>query len=264
MATTAAVVSYAKTRPSALGLYANEIGFELLKMVRLRSYLLSMLGFPVVFYLLFGVTNKNSMYQGHTIARYLLAGYACFGAMGSSLFGIGASLAIEKGHGWLEMKRASPMPAPAYLLAKLAVSMTFACSITLLLMAIGTAFAGVHISIVEALHLLVVIMGGVLPFASLGLIIGLVMPANAAPGVINLIYLPMSFCGGLWMPIEALPHWLQLVAHGLPSYWLARVALQTLGYSQGYSPMAWLLLGSYTVLFLLTAGFIFRRQESQA
>ena len=149
-----------------------------------------MIGFPVIFYLLFGVTNKNSVFHGHTIARYLLAGYSCFGAMGSSLFGIGAGLAFERGHGWLEMKRASPMPAAAYLLAKLCVSITFAVAITILLMILGTAMAGVHITIIEGLRLLSVIAAGVLPFASLGLVIGLLMPSNAAPGVINLIYLP--------------------------------------------------------------------------
>ena len=141
-----------------------------------------MIGFPGVFYLLFGVTNKDSVFQGHTIARYLLAGYSCFGAMGSSLFGIGAGLALERGHGWLEMKRASPMPAAAYLLAKLCVSITFAVGITILLMILGTAMAGVHITIIEALRLLSVIAAGVVPFASLGLVIGLLMPSNAAPG----------------------------------------------------------------------------------
>jgi len=263
MATTA-VLALPQTRVSRLRLYTNEIGFELFKLARNKSYLFSMIGFPVIFYLLFGVTNKNSTFQGHSIARYLLAGYACFGAMGSSLFGIGASLAIEKGQGWLEMKRASPMPAAAYLLAKLAVAFTFAFSITLLLMGLGIALAGVHLTVPEGLHLLAVIVAGVLPFATLGLIIGLVMPASASPGVINLIYLPMSFCGGLWLPIETLPHWLQVVAHGMPSYWFARVALETLGYTSGYSPIAWLLLGGYTVLFVLAAGLIFRRQESQA
>jgi ABC-2 type transport system permease protein len=184
--------------------------------------------------------------------------------MGSSLFGIGAGLAIERGHGWLEMKRASPMPASAYLLSKLVLSITFAASISVLLMGLGIALAGVHISLMEAIHLLFVMVVGVLPFASLGLIIGLVMPSNAAPGVINLIYLPLSFCGGLWMPIEVLPHWLQMVAYGLPSYWFSRLALHTLGYSSASQLRAWSVLGIYTVLFLLVAGFIFRRQESQA
>jgi ABC-2 type transport system ATP-binding protein len=262
--TMATAIALNVTRPSMPRIFFNEARFELLKLSRNRSYLFSMIGFPVVFYLLFGVTNKDAVFQGHTIARYLLAGYSCFGAMGSSLFGIGAGLAFERGHGWLEMKRASPMPAAAYLLAKLCVSITFAVGITILLMILGTALAGVHITAMEGLRLVLVIAGGVLPFASLGLVIGLLMPSNAAPGVINLIYLPLSFCGGLWMPIETLPHWLQLIAHGLPSYWFSRLALRTIGYFDGSPVVAWSVLGSYTVLFLLAAAFIFRRQEAQA
>ena len=250
--------------PSMPRIYFNEARFELLKLSRNRSYLFSMIGFPVIFYLLFGVTNKGSEFQGHMIARYLLAGYSCFGAMGSSLFGIGAGLAFERGHGWLEMKRASPMPAAAYLLAKLCVAITFAVGITILLIILGTAMAGVQITTVEGLWLLSVIAGGVLPFASLGLVIGLVMPSNAAPGVINLVYLPLSFCGGLWMPIETLPHWLQVIAHGLPSFWFSRLALRTLGYSDSSAVLAWALLAGYAVVFLLIAAFIFRRQEAQA
>jgi ABC-2 type transport system permease protein len=263
MATTIAL-NLPRTQPSLARIYFNEVRFELLRLSRNRAYLCSMIGFPVILYLLFGVTNKNSVLQGHTMARYLLAGYACFGAMGSSLFGIGAVLALERGHGWLEMKRASPMPAAAYLLAKLCVSILFAVGITILLMILGSAMAGVQITWIEALQLLLVIAAGVVPFAGLGLVIGLLMPSNAAAGVINLIYLPLSFCGGLWMPIEALPHWLQGIAHGLPSFWFARLALGSLGYSDSSALLALALLGFYTVVFLLAAAFIFRRQEAQA
>jgi ABC-2 type transport system permease protein len=124
--------------------------------------------------------------------------------------------------------------------------------------------AGVQISAVEALRLLVVVTIGVVPFASLGLLLGLLMPANAAPGVINLVYLPLSFCGGLWMPIESLPHWLQSLAHCLPSFWFSRLALRSLGYSSSSPLVAWAWLAGYTILFLLAAAFIFRRQEAQA
>jgi ABC-2 type transport system permease protein len=180
------------------------------------------------------------------------------------LFGIGAGLAFERGHGWLEMKRASPMPATAYLLAKLCISITFALSVTVLLMILGTLMAGVQIAAGEGLSLLAVIAAGVVPFASLGLVIGLLMPSNAAPGVINLIYLPLSFCGGLWLPIQALPHWLQVIAHGLPSFWFSRLALRTIGYVDGSQLVAWSVLALYTVVFLLAAALIFRRQEAQA
>ena len=46
------------------------------------------------------------------IAKYMLGGYACFGLIGAALFGIGVGLAAELAAGWLELKRASPMPAP--------------------------------------------------------------------------------------------------------------------------------------------------------
>jgi ABC-2 type transport system permease protein len=189
MATTAPI---AFTQPAKWRVYFNEVRFELLRLSRTRSYVFSICGFPVLFYLLFGVTNKDSLYHGHTIARYLLAGYACFGAMGSSLFGIGAALALERGNGWLEIKRISPMPAAAYLLAKLCVSITFAVGIAMLLTLLGVSLAGVHITVMEDVHLLLVVAAGVLPFASLGLLIGLLMPANAAPGVAGCGFPSMS------------------------------------------------------------------------
>ena len=102
MATNATVaLAPRRTQPSVTRVHVNEVRFELLKLSRNRSYVFSIFGFPVLFYLLFAVTNKGSVFQGQTIARYLLAGYSCFGAMGSSLFGIGAGLALERGRdGW--------------------------------------------------------------------------------------------------------------------------------------------------------------------
>jgi ABC-2 type transport system permease protein len=109
--------------------------------------------------------------------------------------------------------------------------MCFAVIIALLLASLGTLISGHILSLYELGKLLLVVIGGCIPFASLGLLLGLIMAPNAAPGVINLFYLPLSFCGGLWMPIEMLPQWLQHVAHVLPSYYFSRLALHALGYS---------------------------------
>src|ERR1700761_7504586 len=94
---------------------------------------------------------------------------------------------------------------------------------------------------------------GVFSLCPLWALSGAGRSANAAPGVINLVYLPLSFCGGLWMPIEVLPHWLQSVAHCLPSYWFSRMALRSLGYSSSSPFVAWGSLAAYTILFLLAA-----------
>ncbi len=261
---TGVMTTLPRTAPSLPRVYGKEIRYELVKLARNRAFALSTTGFPVIFYLMFASMNAHSEFHGQLYSRYLLAGYACFGAMGSALFGIGAGLAHERGHGWLELKRASPMPAGAYLLAKLIASMCFAMAITLLLSLLGTMISGHIISLFELGKLLLVVVGGVIPFAGMGLLLGLLMPPNAAPGIINLFYLPMSFCGGLWLPVEMLPTWLQHVSHVLPSYYFSRLALGSLGYSTTSALLSWSVLAAYTVGFLAMCAFVFHRSEARA
>ncbi len=80
-----------------------------------------------------------------TMPVYMLATMGCFGVMADSLFGFGVSLAIERGQGWLQVKRASPMPIAAYFFAKLFSAVVFSTVIMVLLLAVGSAFGGVRL-----------------------------------------------------------------------------------------------------------------------
>lgn len=243
--------------------YGKETKYELIKLLRQKSFILSIVGFPVMFFLLFGITNRAAIFHGHTVARYLLASYTGFGSMGAALFGIGAGLAQERGLGWLELKRASAMPTPAYLLSKLASAVVFGVAIALVLMAIGSAFVNLEISPAQAVHLILVIAGGVAVFASIGVFAGLHMPPRSAAGLINFIYLPLSLCGGMWLPIEALPGWLQYLAHFLPSYYYSRLALHALGYFQESELLSWSVLIGFGVVFSFASIWTFRRQSAR-
>ncbi len=259
-------VATAHSLPAApRGIYAREIRAELTKLFRNRAYSLSVIGFPVVFYLMFGSLNRHAGPQGHEIARYLLAGYSCFGAIGAALFGIGNGLGYERGHGWLELKRASPMPPMAYLVAKLAASLVFSLAICLLLSALGPLIAGQAVATpFEILKLLGIVAVGTVPFAGMGLLFGLAIPPNAGPGMVNLIYLPLSFLGGLWMPIEQLPHWLQAVAQYLPSYWFSRLALHALDFSTPSLALGYAVLAGYTVVLLGLSARVWALSEAKA
>ncbi len=254
-------------RPQSLGFryYSNvlrqEIRYEFLKMLRMRAFSLSVVGFPVMFYLLFGVANRHTDF-----ARYLLASYSCFGMVGASLFGLGAGIATERVQGWLELKQASPMPRLAYLAAKTVSCAAFALLIVALLIMIGVTLGGVTMSVAEGAKLIGITLAGAIPFASMGLLLALLMPANAAPGIINLIYLPMSFCSGLWMPLSMLPHWMQQIAPVLPTYHYAQLALNIFGYAQSRTGMLahWEALLGFTCLMLGAAWLIFTRSEAKA
>src|SRR5271154_1360976 len=156
MATAAIIpaIPASRTPLQTLRIFQKETRYEFLKLMRTRSFSLSTIGFPVMFYVLFGVANRNAVAGSVHIAKYMLAGYACFGLIGATLFGIGVGLAGELAAGWLELKRASPMPASAYLFAKCASAVAFGLIIVTLLTILGTAFGGVSLTPIEIIKML--------------------------------------------------------------------------------------------------------------
>src|SRR5579863_2006367 len=211
-------------------IYLKEAKYEFLKNLRLRMYTASVLSFPIMFYVLFGLVLNSKQSIGDTsIPKYLIATYGTFGVMGASLFGTAAGLASDRGLGWLQVKRASPMPPFAYFAAKVITSMIFSTIIVLALFALGYAFGGVRVEPTAFALLLGVLVVGSLPFSAMGLALGYFTGPNSAPATINLIYLPMSFCSGLWVPIEFLPGIVKRIALVMPPYHLAQLALGTVG-----------------------------------
>jgi ABC-2 type transport system permease protein len=258
--TTIAAVSL--RRPNLITICAKEAKYEFLKNLRFPMFSVSTLVFPLMFYILFGLVMGKQMIGNVATTLYLIPAYGTFGVMGASLFGAAAGLASERGLGWLQVKRASPMPLFAYFLAKVVMSLIFSAVDVLALMAMGMAFGGVHLSAITAAKLLGILVVGSIPFCAMGLAIGYFASPNSAPAVINLFYLPMSFCSGLWMPFMFLPHFVQKIALVLPPYHLAQLAFNVVGAGQG-GPMAthWQTLAGFTLLCMGIAWFGHQRDQ---
>lgn len=266
MSSSALSLPYSYSRANRiLAIFARETRYEFVRALRTKAFSLSVIGFPVMFYLLFGVMNRGGTVHGQVVARYLVASYAAFGLVGSALFGIGVGLASERASGWLELKRASPMPPLAYLGAKCVSAIAFGLIIATILCVVGTVVAGVHLSALEYLGICGISVIGGVPFACMGLLLAMLLPANSAPGIVNLIYLPMSYCSGLWMPISLLPKWLQHAAPWLPTYHLAQLMLSVIGYAEPAATMrrVFALVG-FGLLFLGCSWIAFARTEAEA
>ncbi len=265
------MASFAVSLPSAsstrsfaatFAIFAKETRYEFLKLLRTRVFSLATIGFPVMFYVLFGVMNRGVHEGGVAMAKYLLGGYACFGLVGAALFGIGVGLSTERAAGWLELKRTSPMPPMAYLIAKCITAQAFGLVIVAVLCAIGIAFGGVQLSVREFATMLGVAFLGTIPFAALGLLIALLVPPQATAAVVNLIYLPMSMLSGLWIPLRLLPKWLQAMAPILPTYHLSQLMLRVFGYQNQSSFFSHLFgLCGFTLLTLGICWAVFQRAE---
>jgi ABC-2 type transport system permease protein len=210
--------------------YALEAKTECLRMLREPMFVLPTLLFPALFYLLFGVLlNRGNA----GAAQYMLASYGVFGVIGAAMFGLGVTIAIDRQRGLLRLKRVLPVPVGAPLLAKMLMAMAFALAVSLIVGLIARFGAGVQLTASQWALLALVDVLGALPFCAIGLYFGTLVSGNAAPALLNLIYLPMAFLSGLWLPLSMLPDLVAKIAPAWPAYHLAQLALKVVGHDAG-------------------------------
>ena len=261
LAVTAPVIETPRTFAFTLKLVAKEIKYEFLKLFRTRSFSLAVIGFPVMFYIFLGLSSHGEQ-GGVDFSKCLLAGYACSGLVSAALYGVGVGMASERAAGWLELKRASPMPPLAYLIAKCVTAQVFGVLVVAVLLLLNLAVGHAHLTPAEAILLLLMPFVGAIPFAAMGLLVALVVPPNAASGIVNLIYMPMAVMSGLWIPLSMLPHWLRSIAPVLPAYHLSQITLHIFGYQNNSSySMHWAGLTGFMLLMLGGSWAAFHRAE---
>jgi ABC-2 type transport system permease protein len=252
------------TLRSLLRVYRTEAWQEFLKLIRLPIFAATTIALPLMFYVIFGITFADEQAGGVGMTTYMLVTYGAFGVIGAALFGFGVSVAMERGQGWMRLKRVAPMPPLAYFVAKVVMSLAVATIIVLAMFTLGALVGGVRLDPQQWVAVGLALVAGALPFSAMGLAFGYLVGPNSAPAVLNLAWLPMAFASGLWIPISQLPDVVQSVAVALPPYHFVQLALGTIGASEGGSPVvhAAAVLG-FTLLFLVVAAWGFRRDEGR-
>jgi ABC-2 type transport system permease protein len=240
-------------RSRVLGAYLGDIRFELVKMSRTPAFAIPTLLFPLIFFLLFGVLIGSA--RGNAaMSLFAFVSYGVFGAIAPGLFGFGVSLAFEREQGMLVFRQAIPMPAGSYLLARMVMAMIFVSVVSLLMITMAVTLAHVPLTIAQAASVFCINVLGVLPFCAIGLFVGSLVSGQAAPAIVNLIYIPMSFLSGLWIPMQFLPKAIQQIAPIWPAHHLVQLAMGAVGApTLGDAPMHVGALLGVTILFFTLA-----------
>ncbi len=243
-----------------IGTLGRETWGQFISVWRTPEFALPTLLFPAMFYVFFGLlfTMSRSMHM----PTWLLATYGVFGIMGPALFGFGIGIAVEKGEGWLRLKRVAPVSPLVPLIARTVMAMLFALVVFVILASLGALFGDVRMPRLDWLLLAVTLTAGAIPFCAMGLAAGLWLSPQAAPAVMNIVYLPLAFLSGLWIPLIAFPVWMQKLAIVLPPYHLAAIALDVVGGQQANSILVHIaVLTAFTIVFLAIAAVGWRRVQ---
>ena len=208
--------------------YLGDIRIEFLKSLRTPAFSVPTLFFPIMFYGLFGIL-LGSLRGNGAMAQYTFATYGVFGAMGPGLFGFGVSLAIEREQGLLMFRQALPQPPGSYLFARAVMAMMFVAIISVLLLILAVFVAKVPLTFAQSVKIFFVNVLGTLPFCAIGLAVGSWVSGQAAPAIVNLVFLPMAFLSGLLFPMQMLPKFITDIAPVWPAFHLSQIALGTVG-----------------------------------
>lgn len=235
---------------------------ELLRTLRNRRFVIFSIVFPVMFYFIFtAAIGNNKQIGGVSWKAYYLMSMTVFGVVGSSMNTMAIRLSNERKMGWVRLIKITPLPSSAYVLSKIAAQAILNLGTILLMFIIGAAVKGVEMPVTEWLGSGLWIWLGAFPFMALGALLGTIRSPEVVQVLAQLIYMGMSFLGGLWTPTSAMSKLLQDIAKWLPTYRLGENAWNIIsGAAFNWSGVA--ILAGYVLVFVGAASYILKKQEA--
>jgi ABC-2 type transport system permease protein len=191
---------------------------------RLPTFVIFSMALPVMFFLFFGLPFAHEKGPGGISAgAIIMANLGAYAVSSILVFNVGIGRAQARGQKIDLLQRATPLPGWVVIVADTIGAMVLGL-ISLFALYLFAAVAGdVRLDAATWLQLTARSLIAALPLLGLGLAIGYGSGVNAAPAVANLIYLPMSFASGIFIPLSAMPSFLQKIAPYLPTYHYAQV-----------------------------------------
>ena len=231
--------------------------FLSLDLARQPMYIVSTVLFPSMFFWFFGVPNAQEVGS----ANLLTGSFSAYAVLGVVLFQFGVGIAQERASPWADTLRTLPLPPHIGIFARVLSGFFFS------LLAVGGVLLTAHfstpadLSLVRILSLAAVLLLGAVPFALMGITLGFTVSAQSALPVANLVYLPLSFAGGLWMPPNALPKVVQDISPYLPTRMYGEVVWNMM-LSREFEAKPAFGLFAYGLIFLAATLVLYRRERS--
>ena len=239
---------------------------EFLKFWRVPAFAFFSLALPLIIFAFFGLQHPTDPYApGSTITNgaFVMASMAAYTVGNVMVFSFGIGVAVERGQKQDFLMRASPLPPAIYLLAKVINALVFSTFAMIVLFVFAHFAASVSLGWLTWVTLASRLLLGSLTFIMLGFALGYLAGPNSAPAVVNVIYLPVAFGSGIFIPIQYLPDFIRWLSPYLPLSPFAQLAWSALGLKTDRSlELNLALLAGYAVAFFLLAIWAYRRDTS--
>ncbi len=229
-ARTASATAPATRRPARrnghrAGLALLAAATELRASLRTPEFAAGAIAIPVILYAMFGLPNASGVLPGGTGVGLVMAVSMCaYGVVSLAIFTFGEDVAKERGRGWTRTLSATPVPTWVYLVGKLANALVLGTIIVTAIALLAATLGGADLPLGSWVQLGLLMLAGVLAFSTLGFAIAYVTRPRAAAMIANLVFLPLAFASGFFVPLNQLPQVLRDVAEFLPTFHFGQLA----------------------------------------
>ena len=235
--------------------------YSLIETSRIPIAIIGSVVFPALA-LLFFVVPQRSVADNPQFATQAIISMSVFAVMVGSLFSFGLGIAENREKPWEPYLRTLPAPGIARVLAHIFSTGLMSIVSLLPIILIGALLTSAEVAPVRVLIGLGAIAAASLPFMLLGMAIGYALPMKAAIAVIQVAFFALAFGGGLFLPPQLFPDWLNAISQFLPSRQARDFVIWAV---QGgdLQPLTWLGLIGWTIVLLALVLLLFRRDEGR-
>lgn len=185
--------------------------------------------FLVIFNLIFG-NNEVGEVDGQSVSgsTFYVPAIAAFSVITACFTNTSISVVFLRDEGILKRVRGTPLPAAAYLIARVVHSTIIAVLLVVIVSIAGYFFYDVTLPTDDLPRLALIVLIGAAAFSALGLAHTAIVPnADAAPPVVNATILPLLFISDVFIPLDDAPSWLVSFAKIFPIWHYSHSMLES-------------------------------------
>jgi ABC-2 type transport system permease protein len=192
---------------SSSGIAFRQVGFEQKSFWRNPASAFFAFLFPIIFLVVFATLFKGQSVEVGTVTttydNYYIPALVAFGVMGACFTNISVTLSLRRDNGILKRLRGTPLPPWAFIAGVVGSSIIVSVVLALLTTGFGILVYGINVP--QHFGAAAVTIGvGALAFCALGIAMTIAIPnAEAAPAIVNGVFLPIVFISGTFFPVPS-------------------------------------------------------------
>ena len=235
--------------------------YQLLETMRVPIAVIGNLVFPSLA-LAFFVLPQRAVAGDPELATQAVGQLALFAVISTCIFTYGVGVAEDRAlpfDAYLRTLPAGPLPRMG---GRLLVGGIFSLVSLVPLILIGALFTAAAPTPGQLVGGVVAVLVGALPFLFAGLAIGYALTFKAALPIAQVVLFPMAFLGGLFLPPQLFPRWLDTASGFVPTRAARDIVVQvTTG--TGATLFDFVMLVAWTVALAALAVWAYRRDQGR-